>query len=187
MPAYYGRTGGTTTARTPAHRLLHRGRPVGLADPAAAARGIACRRAAARPSKGDIASARVRSPSTRGYRSGRETRSACCRSVRLEKFARVDRLAFHEHLVVEMRPRAATGAADEPDDVAFFHSLTHRDVDLLQVRVARLDAVAVVEDDVPPVPSARVRRDHDPRCGRPHRSAGRAADVDPLVVLPLPA
>src|SRR5256886_14469764 len=32
-----------------------------------------------------------------------------------------------------------------------------------------------------------MRRDYDPRCGRPHRSAGRAADVDPLVVLPLPA
>src|SRR5439155_27114641 len=121
MRAYYGRTGGTTTARTPAHRLLHRGRPVGLADPAAG------------PGVSPV---------------------ACCRSVRLEKFARVDRLAFHEHLVMVMWPRAATGASDESDDVAFFHSLAHRDVDLLQVRVARLDAVAVVEDDVSPVPSA---------------------------------
>src|SRR5216117_3107048 len=100
-----------------------------------------------------------------------------------EERARVDRLAGHEHLVVEVGPRAPAGAPDEPDDLPLRHPLADLHVELLQVAVERPHAVAVIERDVLAEAPVGARLDDRPRRRRLDRRPRRAADVDPLVML----
>src|SRR5205085_6201117 len=81
------------------------------------------------------------------------------------------------HLVVEVRPRRASGRADLTQLIASLQLLSDGDFDLRQVAVARRQTVAVVNDDHLPVatlPSGL--RDHSVRRGDDGR-AGRGGDV----------
>src|SRR5256885_8326229 len=60
---------------------------------------------------------------------------------------RVDVALVHQELVVQVRPGAAAGAADHPDDVSALDPLPHLHVVAGEVAVARDDPVAMGDKD----------------------------------------
>src|SRR6266404_9813274 len=63
------------------------------------------------------------------------------------ELARIVRDAVHAHFVMQVGPGAAAGVAHRSDELATLHLLAQLDVDALQVSVARLQPVAVVEHE----------------------------------------
>src|SRR5204862_8797 len=95
--------------------------------------------------------------------------------------ARVDGTAVDQHLVVQMRRGAAPGVSAEPDQLTSLDSLSVRDRDALQVAVARLDALAVLEQDARAVAGGRAREANGPGGGRLDRCARHGGEVDARV------
>ena len=94
-----------------------------------------------------------------------------------QEFLRIDGVAVHARLVVQMRPGRAPGRADLADDLAGAHPLPDLDVIVGQMPVAGREPVAVVDLDHLAV-AALPAGDRDVAVGgRAHRIAGLAAEI----------
>src|SRR5690606_37890345 len=78
---------------------------------------------------------------------GREYLPARQQRAGLDEAHRIDGLAIHPHLVVQMRAGRAAGRADAADHVPLAERVADGDADLGHVAVACRDAVAVVDLD----------------------------------------
>src|SRR5690242_3372120 len=80
-------------------------------------------------------------------------RRRCCGRLGtdLEEFLGIDRVVVHQHLVVQMRPGAAAGAAELAQPLVRAYPLAARHRDAMEMREARDDAVAMVDLDRPAV------------------------------------
>src|SRR5207244_2198908 len=97
--------------------------------------------------------------------------------------SRVDRLALHENLVVQVRTGGAPAIAGAAELRAAIHPLAHGDADLGEVSVHAFDVVAVVDHHgmaVLAVPSGEA---HAAGGGGAHGRAAFSANVDPRVEL----
>src|ERR1700674_1544469 len=66
---------------------------------------------------------------------------------RLQEVDRVIWLAVDQHLVVQMRTRRPAGAPEEPDLLPKGDHLALADQDAVEMRIARVDVVAVIDLD----------------------------------------
>src|SRR5205085_35367 len=114
------------------------------------------------------------------------TRSLALRldaNLRRQVSERINRRVVNAHLVVQVRPRRATGRADAPQWFAARDLLPDGRLDLRQVAVARRQAVAVIDlDELPIAVLPTGESDRAVGCGD-HGRARRGRDVLPGVKL----
>src|SRR5690606_29437692 len=94
------------------------------------------------------------------------------------KVYRVNRPAAEPHLVVEVGCGATPRRPHRPDSLSDRDPIAALHLDIAQVCVPRLKAVAVIDLDSVAVTGAGARVDHDPRRGRHHRRALEGGHVE---------
>src|SRR6267142_1829643 len=112
-----------------------------------------------------------------------ERRGATKRELVPEVGARIDGLAAHENLVVQVRPRRASGVAGPADEAAALDALPRLDVQPREVAVQRADVLAVVDDDRVAVFLVQAGQHHGAVGRRVDRGATLGADVHAAVEL----
>ena len=103
---------------------------------------------------------------------------------RAQEFLRIDRLAVHDDLVVQMRAGAPPGIAEQPDRMTEGDSLARLDQDLGEVAVTGPYAHAVVDLDQPAVTAAPTGADHPARGGGAYLAVDRGGQVEAGMVTP---
>src|SRR5262249_32852955 len=86
-----------------------------------------------------------------------------------DELAWVDGSPGHQHLVVEMRRRAAAGVAREPDALIELDALSGDHVEACEMAVAALDATPAIHRDDVALASAAAHRADDTRTALLHR------------------
>src|SRR5215469_18968871 len=75
----------------------------------------------------------------------------------------IERLAVDPHLIVQMRAGAAAGTADRTDALMLVDAIADAHENPRQMGIARLNAVAVIDFDHPPVGAVETSEIHHAR------------------------
>src|SRR5258706_13769287 len=95
-----------------------------------------------------------------------------------QEFLRVDRFAVDPGFVVQMRTSRSAGRSDGADHLANSDPVADLHADLGQMAVAGRQTIAVVDFHHSPIAAGPTRRHYFALRGRPHRIAGRRAEIE---------
>src|SRR5215469_7336661 len=115
------------------------------------------------------------------FRPATDRRSLVYNRIRHDAVERIDRLAVHPHLVVEVGTGGEAGGTDEGDLLAALHALTAHHEDLRAVRIPRHQTIAMIDGDEVPVAILPLHFRHRARGRCLDLGAHRRGDIDTLM------